>query len=42
VRWCTQPTVGERGDDIYLNRRFQVGAGLERSDTVLGASSDRP
>src|SRR5262249_22737277 len=38
VRWCTERTVGEGRDDIYLNRRHQLRAGLGRSDTVLGAS----
>ncbi len=42
VRWCVQTTVGEGGDDIYLNQRYQLGAGLNRADTVLGASDARP
>jgi hypothetical protein len=42
VRWCSTPAVGEGGDDIYLNQRFQIGAGLNRGDTVLGASDARP
>jgi hypothetical protein len=42
VRWCVHTSVGEGRDDIYLNRDFRVGAGLNRSDTVLGASGDRP
>jgi hypothetical protein len=42
VRWCVRTTVGEGGDDIYLNRRNQVGAGLYRADTVLGSSAARP
>jgi hypothetical protein len=42
VRWCTQPTVGVAGDDIYLNQAQQVRAGLTRIDTVLGASAARP
>jgi hypothetical protein len=45
VRWCGQPTVGPAGDDIYLNQAYQVRAGLNRSDAVLGpgdASPDQP
>lgn len=42
VRWCTERTVGEDRDDIYLNDRGKVLAGLGRSDTVLGPSLARP
>ena len=42
VRWCTQPNVGENGDDIFLNRNLKVNAGLGRTDTVLGSSGDKP
>jgi hypothetical protein len=42
VRWCVQPNVGVDGDDIYLNRRFRIGAGVQQADTVLGASDARP
>jgi hypothetical protein len=42
VRWCVQPTVGIDCDDIYVNRRHQVRAGLGRIDSVLGASDAQP
>jgi hypothetical protein len=42
VRWCTQRTVGAGGDDIYLNRRNEVRAGLDRDDTVLGCGDAAP
>jgi hypothetical protein len=42
VRWCALTTVGENGDDIYLNQKFQVRAGLNRCDTVLGPGDATP
>lgn len=42
VRWCTDRAVGEDRDDIYLNQHFQVLAGVQRSDSVLGASNATP
>ena len=42
VRWAAQPTVGEEGDNIYVNRLNRVGAGVCRPDSVLGASDARP
>jgi hypothetical protein len=42
VRWCTQRTAGVAGDDIYLNRRAEVGAGVCRDDTVLGPGDASP
>jgi hypothetical protein len=42
VRYCTSRTVGFGGDDIYSNRNHEVRAGLDRWDTVLGSSADRP
>jgi hypothetical protein len=42
VRWCALTTVGENGDDIYLNQKFQVRAGLNRCDTVLGPGDASP
>ncbi len=42
VRWCSQRTVGVDGDDIYLNRHSEVGAGICREDTVLGCSGVGP
>jgi hypothetical protein len=42
VRYITTRAAGIDGDDIYTNRRNQVGAGLDRWDTVLGSSADRP
>jgi hypothetical protein len=40
VRWCVTRTIA--GDDLYLNRRNQVAAGLGANDAVLGASAARP
>jgi hypothetical protein len=42
VRWCVQPTVGPEGDDIYLNQAYQVLAGLNRQDAVLGPGDATP
>jgi hypothetical protein len=42
VRWCTQRTVGEAGDDIYVNKSNFLRAGEGRSDTVLGPGSAQP
>lgn len=42
VRFCKHRNVGVGNDDIYHNRDRRVGAGLDRWDTVLGASADRP
>ena len=42
VRYSTTRTVGAGGDDIYSNRNNQVRAGIDRWDTVLGSSADRP
>lgn len=42
VRWATQRNVGVGGDDIYLNRRQETHAGLDRNDTVLGCSDASP
>jgi hypothetical protein len=42
VRWCTERTVGEDRDDIYLNQDFRVLAGLGRTDVVLGPSASSP
>jgi hypothetical protein len=42
VRWCAQRTVGVAGDDIYLNRKAEVGAGVCRDDTVLGPGDATP
>jgi hypothetical protein len=36
VLHATHPRVGVAGDDIFLNRDFQVAPGLDREDTVLG------
>jgi hypothetical protein len=41
VHWCTQRTVGVDRDDIYVNRRYEPHAGLDRDDTVLGSSDAR-
>jgi hypothetical protein len=42
VRWCVQRTVGEAGDDIYVNKHNYLSAGEGRSDTVLGPGDARP
>jgi hypothetical protein len=42
VRWCTQRTVGPAGDDIYLNQRNELHAGLNRNDCVLGPGDAAP
>ena len=42
VRFCTSPTVGVGGDDIFTNVRGEVGAGLHRLDCVLGRPEERP
>jgi hypothetical protein len=42
VRWCTQRTVGWKGDDIYVNKQYQVFAGENHDDTVLGHSDSSP
>jgi hypothetical protein len=42
VRYFTTRCAGRDGDDIYSNRRNEVRAGLDRWDTVLGSSADRP
>jgi hypothetical protein len=42
VRWCVRPTVGVDCDNIYVNRDDRIGAGVCRSDTVLGASNTQP
>src|SRR5262249_49245460 len=42
VRWCTSRTVGEAGDDIYVNKHNFLRAGEGRSDTVLGPGDARP
>ena len=42
VRFCTNRTVGVDGDDIYLNKEKQPEAGIDRWDSVLGASGFHP
>jgi prepilin-type processing-associated H-X9-DG protein len=42
VHFRTSRNVGVKGDDIYLNRDGVPVAGLDRLDTVLGASNFRP
>jgi hypothetical protein len=42
VRFCTLPTVGINGDDIFTNRDGFVSAGLSRDDTVLGRPEEKP
>jgi hypothetical protein len=42
VRWCVNRTVGEAGDDIYVNKHNYLSAGESRADTVLGPGDARP
>ena len=42
VTFATHRHVGVDGDDIYLNKRNRVAAGVNRWDTVLGASAAHP
>ncbi|OAI47762.1 hypothetical protein AYO44_08970 [Planctomycetaceae bacterium SCGC AG-212-F19] len=42
VTFRRTPNAGIDGDHIYLNRDGKVAAGLDRWDTVLGSSADRP
>jgi hypothetical protein len=42
VRFCTTPTVGVDGDNIFTNVRGEVGAGLHRLDSVLGRPEEIP
>jgi hypothetical protein len=38
VVWCRTPTAGVDRDNIYINHRQQVHAGVCRTDSVLGRS----
>jgi prepilin-type processing-associated H-X9-DG protein len=40
VRFCKERKVG--GDDLYLNQRGQIAAGVGPTDAVLGSSSATP
>ncbi len=42
VRWCISPVLGCPADNIYLNRKGKVAAGLNRDDSVLGAGETGP
>ncbi|WP_020475324.1 hypothetical protein [Zavarzinella formosa] len=42
VRFCSHVNVGIDQDDIFVNDRGQVGAGLRRLDSVLGRPEERP
>lgn len=42
VRFTTTALAGVEGDHIYQNRNGWVGAGVAKSDTVLGRAGDRP
>lgn len=42
VQFCTTPTVGVNGDNIFYNAKGQVGAGLFPHDTSLGRDNERP
>lgn len=41
VLYATSRFVGPGGDDIFLNRRREINAGIGRDDSVLGASPVR-
>lgn len=42
VQFCTTPTVGVNGDNIFCNVKGQVGAGLFPTDSALGRPEERP
>jgi hypothetical protein len=42
VKFHKLPTAGRAGDNIFLNRLGKVKAGVDKDDTVLGMSADRP
>jgi hypothetical protein len=42
VRWSTMRRIGPEGDDIYVNKNNEVGAGLCREDVVLGVGDASP
>ncbi|MBY0525467.1 MAG: hypothetical protein K2R98_18820 [Gemmataceae bacterium] len=42
VRFCKNPNAGIENDHIFLNKHGKVAAGVDRWDTVLGCSEDRP
>lgn len=42
VHFWNNPHAGVEKDNIYLNKRGQVGAGVDPWDTVLGRGDDRP
>lgn len=42
VRFCTTTKAGVAGDEIYVNKFGQVGAGVHLFDTSLGYAGDQP
>jgi hypothetical protein len=42
VRWCTDRNAGVNRDDIYLNKRNELRAGMGCFDTVLGPGDAFP
>jgi hypothetical protein len=42
VRFCSNPNVGIEGDNIYVNKNGRSEAGVNRFDTVFGASYFKP
>lgn len=42
VRFCTHANVGVDQDNIFVNDRGEVGAGLRRFDSALGRADERP
>jgi hypothetical protein len=42
VKWHTTPSAGCPDDDIYLNRKGRIAAGLDCDDSVLGSGETTP
>jgi hypothetical protein len=42
VRFLTSPAIGSQDDDIYLNRRGKIAAGLDCEDSVLAPGEAAP
>lgn len=42
VKWHTTPAAGSQDDDIYLNRKGKIAAGVDCDDSVLGSGEATP